>query len=110
MAINGGGPQMGAATSFYQVTDTASLETALGAILGVASSCVFNIGTAPNSMTSVNAINVFGDGQPIAHDASNGWEYSNTDHTQITLYGTTCDAVTAGSIKAVSVTFICIVN
>jgi hypothetical protein len=114
MANAGGVPQVGGATTFYQVNDTAQLETALGAILGVASSCVFNIGTAPNSSTSVNSINVFGsDGTTntqIAHDATNGYEYSNADHTQITLYGTACDAVTSGAYKSVSVTFICIVN
>jgi hypothetical protein len=34
MAINGGMPQTGAATSFYQVTDTASLVATLQTILG----------------------------------------------------------------------------
>jgi hypothetical protein len=114
MANAGGVPQMGGATAFYQVNDTAQLETALGSIIGVASSCVFNIGTAPNNMTSVNSINVYGnDGTnniAIPHDASNGYEYSNADHTQITLYGTACDAVTSGAYKSVSVTFICIVT
>jgi hypothetical protein len=110
MANAGGVPQMGAATTFYQVNDTAQLETALGAILGVASSCVFNIGAAPNSSTSVNAIDVQGDGTKINQDPTNGWDYSNADHTQITLYGTSCAAVTAGTIKNVSVTFRCIVN
>ena len=44
MAINGGMPQTGAATSFYQVTDTASLVAALQTILGRVGSCQFEIG------------------------------------------------------------------
>ena len=65
MAINGGMPQTGAATSFYQVTDTASLVAALQAILGRVGSCQFEIGAAPNNMTSNDLIDVFGDGMPI---------------------------------------------
>ena len=110
LANAGGMPQTGAATSFYQVTDTASLVTALGSILGRASSCVFDVGAAPNRMTRVNAIDVYGDGALIQHDPTNGWDYSNAAHTQITLYGTTCNAVTTGNIKSVTVTFNCIVN
>src|SRR5678815_659622 len=52
MAINGGMAQTGAATSFYQVTDTASLVAALQTILGRVGSCQFDIGAAPNAMTS----------------------------------------------------------
>ena len=62
MAVNGGMPQTGAATSFYQVTDTASLVAALQTILGRVGNCQFEIGAAPNSMTSNEFIDVFGDG------------------------------------------------
>ena len=70
MAINGGMPQTGAATSFYQVTDTASLVAALQTILGRVGSCQFEIGAAPNSMTSNDLIDVFGDGDddPARYD------------------------------------------
>ena len=69
MAINGGMPQTGAATSFYQVTDTASLVAALQTILGRVGSCQFDIGAAPNSMTSNDFIDVFGDGaNPARYD------------------------------------------
>ena len=79
MAINGGMPQTGATTSFYQVTDTASLVAALQTILGRVGSCQFNIGMAPNSMTSTDFIDVFGDGTPIPRDTTHtdGWDYSN---------------------------------
>ena len=85
MAINGGMPQTGAATSFYQVTDTASLVAALQTILGRVGSCQFNIGMAPNTMTSTDFIDVFGDGTPIPRDTTHtdGWDYSNAAHTAI---------------------------
>jgi hypothetical protein len=112
MAMAGGRPQSGAATAFYSVTDTASLVSALQAILGRVASCKFNIGTAPNSMTSVDQIDVFGDGMSIPKDTShaNGWDYTSADHTAIEVYGPKCDAITAGTIMNVTVTFRCIIG
>lgn len=107
----GGVPQTGAATSFYQVTDTASLVAVLGTILGRVASCKFNIGTAPNSMTSVDYIDVYGDGVLISQDTTHtdGWDYTNAAHTAIEIYGPKCNAITAGTLMNVTVTFRCIV-
>jgi len=112
MAMNGGMPQTGGATSFYQVTDTASLVAALQTILGRVASCQFNIGTAPNPMTSVDFIDVFGDGMPISRDTTHtdGWDYTNDAHTAIQVYGPRCDMLTAGTITNVTVTFRCIIG
>jgi hypothetical protein len=110
MAINGGMPQTGAATSFYQVTDTASLVAAFQTILGRVGSCQFNIGNAPNTMTSNDLIDVFGDGMPIPRDTTHvdGWDYSNATHTAIEVYGPRCDAIKAGTTMNVTVTFVCV--
>jgi hypothetical protein len=112
MAINGGMPQVGAATSFYQVTDAASLVAALQTILGRIGSCQFNIGLAPNSMTTNDLIDVFGDGMPIPRDTTHtdGWDYSNADKTAIEIYGPRCEAVKAGTTVNVTVTFRCIIG
>jgi hypothetical protein len=112
MATAGGMPQTGAATSFYSVTGTASLVTALNAILGRVASCKFNIGNAPNNMTSVDQIDVYGDGMKIPQDTShaNGWDYTNAAHTAIEVYGPTCDAILAGTVMTVTVTFRCIIG
>jgi hypothetical protein len=112
MAINGGMPQAGAATQFYQVSDTASLVAALQTILGRVGSCQFNIGMAPNTMTSNDFIDVFGDGTPITRDPTHtdGWDYSNAAHTAIEVFGPRCDAVKAGTTMNVTVTFRCIVG
>jgi hypothetical protein len=112
MAINGGMPQTGAATSFYQVTDTASLVAALQTILGRVGSCQFEVGAAPNSMTSNDLIDVFGDGTAIPRDTTHtdGWDYSNAAHTAIEVFGPRCDAVKAGTTMNVTVTFRCTVS
>jgi hypothetical protein len=112
MAVAGGMPQTGAATSFYSVTDTASLVSALNAILGRVASCKFNVGDAPNSMTSVDQIDVYGDSTLIGKDTShaNGWDYTNTSHTAIEVYGPQCDAILSGAIKNVTITFRCIIG
>ena len=110
MAMAGGKPQMGAATSFYQVNDTASLVAALGTILGSTATCIFNLGAPPNGMTSNSAIDVYGDNTLIKQDMThtNGWDYS-MGTSQITVYGPTCDAIKAGTIKDVLIAYICIV-
>ena len=111
MALNGGRPQMGAATSFYQVTDTASLVAVLQTIVGSTASCTFNLGPAPNSFTSNKSIDVFGDGTKIPKDPTmtDGWYYvGNGD--QIQVYGATCDAILSGAIQDVTVTYQCIIN
>jgi hypothetical protein len=112
MAVAGGMPQTGAATSFYSVTDTASLVNALNAILGRVASCKFDVGNAPNSMTSVDQIDVYGDTTLIPKDTShaNGWDYTNAAHTAIEVYGPKCDAILSGSIMTVTVTFRCIIG
>jgi hypothetical protein len=86
--------------------------TALNTILGKVASCKFDIGTAPNSHTSNDYIDVFGDGMPIPRDINHadGWDYTNTAHTAIEVYGPRCDAVTAGTIMTVTVTFRCIIG
>src|SRR4029077_12453214 len=93
MAVAGGGPQTGAGTSFYSGTATAWLVTALNTILGRVASCKFNVGDAPNSMTNVDQIDVYGDSTLIPKDMSraNGWDYTNGAHTEIQVYGPKCD-------------------
>jgi hypothetical protein len=63
-------------------------------------------------MTSANFIDVFGDGVKIPPDPThaNGWDYTDASHTAIEVYGPTCDAITSGTIKNVTVTFRCIVG
>jgi hypothetical protein len=104
----GGVPQTGGATAFYQVNDTAQLVAALSKILGQVATCQFAIGTPPNSMTSRDFIDVFADGVKLTQGTD--WDYTDANHTSITLTGTTCANVTSGAIQKVTVTFRCIVG
>ena len=110
MAVAGGKPVPGmpGGNSYYQVNNTTELEAALQQILGTVATCVFDIGPPPNDMTSTDQIVVFGDGAMINHDSSNGWDFSNGDKTQVTLYGPICDQVKSATIKDVTVAFGCL--
>jgi hypothetical protein len=110
LALKGGVPQLGAATSFYQVSDTAGLVAALGRILGSVS-CQFNLPAPENPFESLGDIAVLVNGVELPQDAShvNGWDYgtNGTKMDQIQIYGPSCDALMAGSIGSVAVQFFC---
>jgi von Willebrand factor type A domain len=90
MAMNGGEAQTGAATSFYSVADTTSLETALETIIGKVASCNVSLATAPTGFTNV-AVSAEQNGMQVKvpEDPTNGWSY-NADMTEIILNGTAC--------------------
>jgi hypothetical protein len=109
MAVAGGYPQMGQATQYYPVTSTAEFAAVLQTLVTVATTCTFSIPTPPTNdgTTSREDISVTGDTGPIPQDANNGWTYSDTTHTSITLNGSSCDAVMAGTIMTVTIIFNC---
>ena len=106
LAIDGGRPQMGGATSYYQVDDAAALISALGTIVGQAATCTFDIGAAPDGTTAVG-LGVFGDGAKISMDPSNGWSFKDAAMTTIILNGTICDQLMTGKVHDVTVAFVC---
>jgi len=107
LAVAGGEAQTGAATSFYQVGDTAELVSALGKILGVIP-CTFDLGPPPNQWYSSDNISVAADGVAVPHDPShaNGWDFV-AGTTTISVFGPTCDGVSSGAIKDVTISFRC---
>jgi hypothetical protein len=114
MAVAGGYPQAGAATQYYAVSDTAGFAAVLRTLVGMVTTCQFSIPTPPTNdgTTSREDIQVTGGtGTPpdmtIAPDATNGWTYTDNTHTSITLHGSSCDAVTAGTITTVTIVFNC---
>ncbi len=109
VAIAGGRPQTGGASSYYQVNDAAALSAALGTIVGQAASCTFNIGPPPDD-TTVMGLGVFGDGAPITMDPANGWSFKDATMTSIVINGPTCDQVLTGKIHDVTVAFVCKVS
>jgi hypothetical protein len=109
MATAGGYPQSGAATQYYAVSDTAGFASVLRTLVGMASTCNFSIPTPPTNdgTTSREDISVTGDNGTIPQDPTNGWTYTDSTHTSITLHGSSCDAVMAGTIMTVTIVFNC---
>jgi hypothetical protein len=97
MAVNGGEPQAGAATSYYAATDPAALESALSAIVGVVASCTISLTGAPAGFTNV-AISADSGGNTIEipADPANGWSYGPNMQTVI-LNGTACASLKNGT-------------
>ena len=109
LAVAGGRPQTGGATSYYQVNDAAALSSALGTIVGQAASCSFNIGAPPDGTTAAG-LGVFGDGNRIMMDPTNGWSFKDATMTTIILNGPICDQVMSGTVHDVTVAFVCMVT
>jgi hypothetical protein len=109
LAVAGGRPQTGGATSYYQVNDAAALVTALAAIVGQAASCTFNIGAPPDG-TTTTGLGVFGDGDKIPMDPANGWSFKDASMTSIIINGPICDRVLSGEVHDVTVAFVCMVT
>src|SRR5262249_9043839 len=61
LALQGGVPQVGGATAYYQVSDTAQLVAALGTILGSVT-CVFDLPVPTQSRETTSNIAVFVNG------------------------------------------------
>jgi hypothetical protein len=93
MAVNGGEAQVGAATQYYAVTDTAGLETVLGQIIGKAVSCTIPLtGVSGNlDKVAVSAKDASGNTIEIMQDSTNGWSYTDATKTAIILNGDACN-------------------
>jgi hypothetical protein len=111
MANAGGRPRAGDPT-YYSVGSAAELASTLTTLVGMANTCTFQIGPLPtmDGTTSFGNIDVFGDATMLPRDTThtNGWDYVDASMSSIRVYGPTCDAVMAGTIMSVSVTFRCL--
>src|SRR5262249_4573178 len=106
LAIDGGRPRTGGATSYYQVDDAAALISALGTIVGQAASCTVDIVVGPDRSTAVG-LGVVGGGDKFGMDPGNGWSFKDATMTTIVLNGTICDQVMSGAVHDVTIAFVC---
>jgi hypothetical protein len=108
MAINGGQPQTGGATSYYAATDEASLEAALMAIVGKVASCTIALPTAAvgQSNVAVSVQDASGKASKVPQDGTNGWSYVNGGMS-IQLNGSYCDGVKGGTYSNVEFLYSC---
>ncbi|HEY7376052.1 MAG TPA: hypothetical protein VIF57_28080 [Polyangia bacterium] len=114
MAKMGGLPRTGATPSYYPVTSAADLAAAIRTLIQFAATCTFQIGPAPTTdgTTSLDNIDVFGDGAPISRDPTHadGYDYIDASMQSIQVYGPACDRIMSGAIRDVIVTFRCVVT
>jgi von Willebrand factor type A domain len=90
LAVNGGVPQTGAATSYYAATDPTALENALNAIIGQVASCTISLANAPSGFTNVAISADSASGTiEIPQDPTNGWSYG-PNMQSVNLNGTSC--------------------
>jgi hypothetical protein len=108
MATAGGEAQTGA-TAYYAATDTASLETALTKIVGMIASCTISLQNVPSGQwtMAIWATNSSGKVVQIPSSTSDGWEYTNTNKSSITLVGPTCDGLKNGSYSNLQFVYTC---
>ena len=113
MAEEGGLARTGTTPSYYPVSNTADLAAAIRTLIGVAATCTFQIGPNPSTdgTTSLDKIDVLGDGNVISRDPShtNGYDYTDATMQSIHVYGALCDQIMSGTIKDVTVAFRCLV-
>ena len=109
MAVNGGEAQVGAATQYYAVTDTADLLTVLGKILTSAMSCTIPLtGVAGNlDKVAVSAKDASGQTVQIPEDSTNGWSYTDANKTAIILNGDACHDLQSVTYTAFQFIYTC---
>jgi hypothetical protein len=113
MADAGGLARQGT-PSYYPVSSAADLAAAIRTLIKTAATCTFQIGPNPTTdgTTSLDKIDVTGDGQAIERDMTHtdGYDYTDDTHQSIQVYGPRCEKIMSGEIQQVSVTFICLVT
>ena len=108
LAIAGGQPQSGGATSYYAATDEATLEAALMAIVGKVASCQIVLPAAAVGQTNV-AVSVddsSGKATKVPQDNNNGWSFVNNG-MGIQLNGSYCDNVKNKTYSNVQFLYAC---
>jgi hypothetical protein len=109
---NAGGLPRAGTPSYYQVNSFADLSAAIRTLVGVAATCTFQIGPAPDDGSrDLSLINVFGDGHEITRDPTHadGYDYTDPSMQTIEVFGPKCQQILTGAIKDVTITFQCIV-
>jgi len=90
------------AGSYYPATSTSQLDSALRTIAKAVTSCSFKTDKAP---VDKDLVHVYFDGKLVDQDPDNGWTFESADssYSTITLTGTYCQNVLAGSTSKVDI-------
>jgi hypothetical protein len=95
MAVAGGRPLTGGATSYYPALSEADLETAVSTIRDQVGACTYLTTSVPSASGSI-ALTFDGMTVPYDPDGGSGWSWSSKSNGEILLLGATCSLV-AGS-------------
>lgn len=109
LAVAGGRPQTGGATDYYPADNQADLLAALQTIAVGLISCQIALEEPPEFP---DLVRIYMDGHEIERDPAHqgGWDYTDSSHLTIELYGTACDTLQDGSPHNLTATFACVVN
>jgi len=108
-ATNGGEAQAGGTSSYFAVTDGASLEAALKAIAGAVVSCTLPLIDVPAGLTNVavSAMDSSGNNVKIPQDGSDGWTFTDSSLDAIILNGTACANLRSGAYTNFQFVYAC---
>ncbi len=108
MAMKGGYPQTGAATQYYSITDTASLQAALNKIIGMTLACTIPLTDKPDNLANVavSAQDSTGARIEIPKDPTNGWSFDAT-MSNIVLNGTACSQLQSVTLTQYQFIYAC---
>jgi hypothetical protein len=97
MAIAGGRPREVAPgePSYYSVREPADLAEALETISGLIAECVFQVDSRPPTDRGIQ-ITVGGAVVPQDRTHTSGWDWTDRDRGELSLFGDACDRATAG--------------
>ena len=96
---------------YYVADDSATLVTALQAITGQISTCLFPLASPPPVRNDGTKVGVYlgANMTRIPYDASgtDGWDYTDVNDTAILVHGSWCDKIQAAGAGAVQIIFGC---
>jgi hypothetical protein len=97
-------------TTYLNVTDEASLVTALDTIGTSIISCVFNI-DSPDVSANPDLVNFYFDDEELYMDADcssgSGWRWANDDHTQVEFCPDSCQQIKDHEVSVIKAMFGC---
>jgi hypothetical protein len=105
MALNGGVPQPGGASSYYAVSDTTSLETALTTISDLVQ-CTLAVPSTVGGANLGISVKTSSGNLKLLQDPTNGWSLSG-DKQSVVLNGTACANLTNGTYQSVLFVYTC---
>jgi len=94
------------ATKYYLAATQAELVTALNSIIGVVSTCLFNLTTKPPDPQKV-AFKLGSTRLPQDTTHMNGWDYTDANMSGIKVYGAACDMIQAAAANSVMIILGC---